>query len=75
MTACNIACERAPAPFVSATKGERSKVAGHSEKRGGGGGEGGSHKERRGQRRGSKSEGEEQCWIKERCLVDATEVK
>lgn len=31
MTACNIACERALAPFVIATKGERSKVASYSE--------------------------------------------
>ncbi len=33
VTACNIACERAPAPFVTATIGERSKVASYSEKR------------------------------------------
>ncbi|AWO97547.1 Hypothetical protein SMAX5B_021622 [Scophthalmus maximus] len=32
VTACNIACERAPAPFVTATIGERSKVAGYSER-------------------------------------------
>lgn len=31
MTACNIACERAPAPFVTPTKEERSKVAWYSE--------------------------------------------
>lgn len=31
MTVCNIACERALAPFVIATKGERSKVASYSE--------------------------------------------
>lgn len=33
MTACNIACERALAPFVTTTKGERSEVASYSEKR------------------------------------------
>lgn len=27
MTACNIACERAPAPFVSATKGREAELA------------------------------------------------
>lgn len=76
MTACNIACERAPAPFVTATKGERSKVASYSEKRrssereekrregGGGVGEGGN-------KDGGRDERDERGMLKKgRCSAD-----